>query len=318
LETRRITGIVEFEPADLTITVRAGTTLGELRKLTAASNMMVPFDPGIHDAATVGGVLAANLSGAARASMGQPRDFTIGMRVVTADGRLTRAGGRVVKNVAGYDLCKLYIGSLGTLGVIVEATFKTIPLPLKRLGLAFEFASPDPACGVANAAFRGGLKVESALVTHADSGWRLAMGLAGTPQAVARSEFDLAAAASAAGGKHVAPAPTPELRDETIVRLEVLPPKLPAVLGELPTGVEAQPWDGLCRVGVSDATDLKTISELAAKHTATRVIERCRPDVKRDTDVFGEVPPAFELMRAIKREFDPNNVLSPGRFVGRL
>lgn len=323
LETRRLSGIVEFEPADLTITVRAGTTLGELRKMTAASNMMVPFDPAIPDAATVGGVLAANASGPARVSLGQPRDFTIGMRVVTADGRLTRAGGRVVKNVAGYDLCKLYIGSLGTLALIVEATFKTLPLPLKQLTLAFDFPEVGDACRVVNDAVRAGLKVQSALVAYDAGAWRLRVDLAGTPEAVARSEFDIAAAASASGAKQVAPPPATNNPSPFSVLLTTLPPRLPSLLAEageaLPLArTEGQPWDGVCRVGLGDPSTLEVVRGLAARHGAGLVIERCPPELKRDIDVFGEPPASFALMQAIKREFDSNRVLSPGRFVGRL
>jgi glycolate oxidase FAD binding subunit len=323
LETRRLSGIVEFEPADLTITVRAGTTLGELRKLSAAQNMMVPFDPAIPDAATVGGVLAANVSGPARVSLGQPRDFTIGTRVVTADGRLTRAGGRVVKNVAGYDLCKLYIGSQGTLALILEATFKTLPLPVKQLTMAFDFADVANACRVVNDAVRAGLKVQSALVTHDTPGWRLRVDLAGTPEAVARSEFDIAAAASAAGAKQVAPSSAISNPAPVSVCLTTLPPRLPALLAAagdalLQARIEGQPWDGICRIGIGDTSALEVVREIAAGHGASMVIERCPPDLKRETDVFGEPPSSFALMQAIKREFDPIGVLSPGRFVGRL
>ncbi|MCH7810326.1 MAG: FAD-binding protein, partial [Chloroflexi bacterium] len=117
LDVTALSGIVEYEPDDLTITCGAGMTLGELRQTTAAAGQMVAFDPEIADEATVGGALAADLWGPSRVSLGGPRDFTIGLRVITGDGLITRAGGRVVKNVAGYDLCKLYVGSLGTLVV---------------------------------------------------------------------------------------------------------------------------------------------------------------------------------------------------------
>lgn len=323
LNTRRLTGIVEFEPADLTITCRAGTTLGELRAATAASGLLVPFDPAIPDNATIGGVLAANVSGPARVSLGTPRDFTIGMRVVTADGRLTRAGGKVVKNVAGYDLCKLYIGSLGTLAVIVEATFKTVPLPQKQLSLAFDFAEPIAACRLVSDAVRSGLKVRSALLTHDMPLWRLRIDLAGTPEAVARSEFDIAAAASGLGAKQVAADHNATSASPVVVRIDTLPPRLSALLidaaAALPLArIEAQPWDGVCRVGVGDATALAAVQRVAQSHNATCVIERCPSDVKRGIDVFGEQPTSFALMQSVKREFDPNGVLSPSRFVGRL
>jgi glycolate oxidase FAD binding subunit len=322
LDTRRLTGVVEFEPADLTITCRAGTTLGELRAATSASGLMVPFDPSLSDDATIGGVLAANISGPARVSLGQPRDFTIGMRVVTADGRLTRAGGKVVKNVAGYDLCKLYIGSLGTLAVIVEATFKTVPLPQKQLSLAFDFAEPNAACRLVSDAVRGGLKIRSALLTHDASLWRLRIGLAGTPEAVARSEFDVAAAASGVGAKQAAAADNPPSSSAVVARIDTLPSRLSAFLEEaaavLPDArIEAQPWDGVCRIG-SGVTAIDAARALAARYESTCVIERCPTDVKRGIDVFGEPPASFSLMQSIKREFDPNGILSPGRFVGRL
>jgi glycolate oxidase FAD binding subunit len=322
LETRRITGIVEFEPADLTITLRAGTTLGELRRLTENHNMMVPFDPEIPDRATVGGVLAANASGPGRSSLGQPRDFTIGMRVVTADGRLSRAGGRVVKNVAGYDLCKLYIGSLGTLAVIVEASLKTVPLPLKQIPLAFAFTEADPACRLVIDAIKQGLKVGSALVSRQDNHWRTQVHLAGTPEAVARSEFDIAAAASKAGGRQVQPDSEHPDRPSLIARLETLPPKVPALLAdaatELPaTRIGAQPWEGICRISGSEDA-LLAIQQLAQRHQASLLIECCGVDTKRALDVFGQPPNSFPLMRAVKEQFDPNRVLSPGRFLGRM
>lgn len=323
LDTRRLTGVVEFEPADLTITCRAGTTLRELRAATSASGLMVPFDPAIADEATIGGVLAANVSGPARVSLGTPRDFTIGMRVVTADGRLTRVGGKVVKNVAGYDLCKLYIGSLGTLAVIVEATFKTVPLPQKQLSLAFDFAEPIAACRLVSDAVRGGLKVRSALLTHDMPHWRLRIDITGTPEAVARSEFDIAAAASGLGAKQVAADHSAGSVSPVVVRIDTLPPRLSALLSDaaeaLPLArIEAQPWDGVCRVGVGDSSATTVARALAARHGATCVMERCPTDAKREIDVFGEQPASFALMQSVKREFDPNGVLSPGRFVGRL
>lgn len=321
LDTRRMTGVVEFEPADLTITVRAGTTIGELRTATAAAGLMVPFDPAIPGASTVGGVLAANVSGPARVSLGTPRDFTIGMRVVTADGRLTRAGGKVVKNVAGYDLCKLYIGSLGTLAVIVEATFKTVPLPQKQLSLAFDFAEPAAACRLATDAARSGLKVRSALLARESAAWRLRIDLAGSPEAVARSEFDLAAAASGLGAQQQTPAEDAAARAPVVARTDTLPPRLPELLQEaaaLPDlHIEAQPWDGTLRLS-GGATAVAAARTLAAKHGASCVIERCPAEAKRELDVFGEPPPSFALMQSVKREFDPNGVLAPGRFVGRL
>src|SRR3990170_1732798 len=115
LSLSRLNAVVEHEPADLTATVQAGMTLSELQGRLGGSGQLLPLDPPGGERATIGGILAGNAWGPWRHAFGSARDMTIGLRVVTAEGRITRAGGRVVKNVAGYDLCKLYIGSLGTL-----------------------------------------------------------------------------------------------------------------------------------------------------------------------------------------------------------
>jgi glycolate oxidase FAD binding subunit len=316
LDVTRLDQVVEFEPADLTITVQAGMTLGALREAAAGANMMVPFDLQLPGAATVGGVLATALSGPARLSLGAPRDFTIGMRVVTADGRLTRAGGRVVKNVAGYDLCKLYIGSLGTLGVIVEATFKTMPIPQTEQSVAFGFPNAEGACAMVARATKSGLAMRSAALSREEGRWRLDISLAGMPHAVERSIAELKQRADdpPAASEH-ALAQTSAL----VARCNVLPNKLPALLADVPpeAHVDAYPATGTCRIA-TDLDALAAIQSLAAKHGATCVIERCPPDAKRDIDVFGKPPSSLALMRAIKQEFDPNGVLSPGRMVGKV
>jgi glycolate oxidase FAD binding subunit len=325
LDVSRLNQVVEFEPADLTITCQAGITLGALRQATGAAGMVVPFDPALPNGATVGGVLASALTGLARMSLGAPRDFTIGLRVVTADGRLTRAGGKVVKNVAGYDLCKLYIGSLGSLGVIVEATFKTVPLPKSERLLAFEFNDPASACALVSRAVHAGLAVRSASLVREAGRWRLDPSLAGMAAAVERSVRDLdkwsgqealPTPAGAGEGPGVGvPAPL-------IAKLSVLPNRLSALVAEAPThaGIQAHPATGLCRLSFPEATAeaIAQVRAFAARFGGTCIIERCPPDLKRGIDVFGDAPPSLALMRAVKAEFDPNRVLSPGRFVGRL
>ena len=131
LTTRRMTKIIRHEPADLVATAEAGTTLVEFQKQLASAGQWLPVDSPDDGRATLGGVVATGLGGAQAFGYGLPRSFVIGMRVVLADGRSIKAGGNVVKNVAGYDLCKLFCGSYGTLGLITELTFKLRPLPLE-------------------------------------------------------------------------------------------------------------------------------------------------------------------------------------------
>ena len=129
LSTKRIAGVVANEQADLTVAVRAGTPIQSLTALLSTQGQFVPFDAPRPQYATVGGTLAAGWLGPRRHLYGRLRDYLIGSTIVLADGTIARAGGMVVKNVAGYDMSRFYVGSFGTLGIIVQANFKTIPLP---------------------------------------------------------------------------------------------------------------------------------------------------------------------------------------------
>ncbi len=141
--TARLNALLEHEAADLTCSVQAGMTLADLQQRLATRGQFLALDPPDNEHTTIGGILATNASGPQRLRYGAARDLVIGLRIVLGDGTITRSGGKVVKNVAGYDLNKLYIGSLGTLGVIVEANFKLIPRPehQETLLVAFEDAS---------------------------------------------------------------------------------------------------------------------------------------------------------------------------------
>lgn len=142
LVTTGLDRVVAYHPADLVITVEAGATLGAVQAELARHGQWLPWDAPLPERATIGGLLASGVAGALRLGYGPPRDWTLGMRVALGDGRLVRSGGRVVKNVAGYDTHKLQIGALGTLGVIVEATFKVAPLPERRQTLLAAFTDP--------------------------------------------------------------------------------------------------------------------------------------------------------------------------------
>jgi glycolate oxidase FAD binding subunit len=145
IQTEKLNEIVEYEPADLTVTVQAGMKLADLQDRLRAEGQMLALDPAAADRATIGGLIAANASGPLRLLYGTARDLVIGTRVVNADGIISKAGGRVVKNVAGYDLNKLYVGSLGTVGIIVELSFKLHPLPQAQGALLASFASATNA-----------------------------------------------------------------------------------------------------------------------------------------------------------------------------
>lgn len=129
LSLKNYKGVVEHTVGDMTLTVRPGTTIKELQDYLAKTNQKISLDPAWPEYATIGGVIASNESGPKRLRYGSARDIVIGLRVVYPDGTVIRSGGKVVKNVAGYDMNKLFIGSMGTLGVLSEITFKLLPLP---------------------------------------------------------------------------------------------------------------------------------------------------------------------------------------------
>ena len=150
LDLSRFNRVVDYQPADLTATVEAGITLAEFQRRLESGGKTLPVEAPLSGSATIGGILATGASGPMRASYGLPRDWLIGISVVGGTGVETKSGGKVVKNVTGYDLGKLYTGSMGTLGVIVEATFKLNPLPQRLQALVASFPSMASAIEAAN------------------------------------------------------------------------------------------------------------------------------------------------------------------------
>jgi glycolate oxidase FAD binding subunit len=145
IETSKLSRLLEHEAPDLTCQAEAGITLANLQTLLATKGQWLPLDPPDATQATIGGILASNACGPKRLRYGTARDLVIGLQVVQASGEIARSGGRVVKNVAGYDLNKLYIGSLCTLGVIVEANFKLQPIPANERTLLLTFSNSQDA-----------------------------------------------------------------------------------------------------------------------------------------------------------------------------
>ena len=137
VDVRALSQVIDYPARDMTITVQAGITVAQLQALLAAEKQRLPIDVPRADQATLGGVLAVNVSGPRRLGFGTLRDYVIGISTVNDEGQEVKAGGRVVKNVAGYDLCKLHIGALGTLGIISQVTLKLRPLPESKALVTF-------------------------------------------------------------------------------------------------------------------------------------------------------------------------------------
>ncbi len=215
LDLTRLNRVTDYQPADLTVTAEAGITLESLRRELVQGDKYVPLEAPLPHRATVGGILATGYSGPMRHSYGLPRDWVIGISVAGTDGVETKAGGRVVKNVTGYDLNKLYTGSLGTLGVIVEATFKLAPVPDSWAGVTAAFPSMAAAVEACRALTSEVYGPQGLQVVTADAGVRLGLDLredtgalalgfvAGRPRAVARRRDESARLLGELGAGHV-------------------------------------------------------------------------------------------------------------------
>jgi glycolate oxidase FAD binding subunit len=340
LSVSRLNAIVAYEPADLTITCQAGATARELDGQLGPNRQMIPF-AGRGNPSCLARCLALPMEGSL--TWGSARDLTIGLRVITADGRMIRTGGNVVKNVAGYDLTKLFIGSMGTLGVIVEATFKLGPVPEAKNTVYVELPSIADGCRFASAMREKGLPLSQIVMLNSveitDDGAiprgsaRFRLELAGSASAVAGAEAEIRKAAPADESKVASQSrqdgPLPEWTRGHPLTCEarVLPSDVPALMDAIDLDVpgafaEGYPTSGCMNftwLGAGPDESLVSRVRSIAARLGGSVAVSCHPDLKQRIDVFGDVPPkTLELMRRIKQQFDPNGILSPGRFVGKL
>jgi glycolate oxidase FAD binding subunit len=344
LETDRLNRVVEYEPADLTVTVEAGMRFADLQKLLGEQGQFLALDPPLADAASIGGVIATNASGPLRFSSGTARDLVIGCRVANVDGTVTHSGGRVVKNVAGYDLNKLYIGSLGTLGVIVELSFKLAPLPPASACVVGAFSSAGASADVLRAAVRSPLAplaielLSPAFAASAGlaSQWTVIFRAGGYPEAVARQVRDFSSLIASHGGRAsdapqavweaLARARVDAQRRDVVVKAAA-PISASSRLAELlESRLAGSAWahagNGVAYCA-TDSASADTLVELRRAvqvfgDNASLVIQRCPVALKQSLDVWGDPGPSLALMRALKSKLDPNNTLNPGRYVGRI
>lgn len=347
LSLAEMNGIVAHEPADLTVTLEPGVRLTELQAALAEHGQFLPLDPPCGPSATIGGVLAANAYGPLRHAFGTARDWLIGIRVVHADGSISKSGGRVVKNVAGYDMHKLYAGSLGTLGVIAEATLKVAPLPHAASTLVISCRSAAHAAEVILGAHDAGLALQAAELlsppashaVHGESKWTALLRVAGSAGAVDRSIGEIEAACAATGAivdRRDAHAcwdawSTTFRPDELSLRVSVMPSHVAEVMqvldrrfmgagGELSSTITA----GVIRANLQPSRDARAgalvaaAQEVASRYEGSVAVDAAPPLLKQEIDVFGPLRSDFAIMKRLKEEFDPKRILSPGRFVGRI
>jgi glycolate oxidase FAD binding subunit len=356
LETTGLAGMVEYEPADLTLAARCGTPIQSLTALLATHRQFVPFDAPRPQYATLGGTLAAGWLGPRRHLYGRPRDYVIGTTAVLADGTVARAGGMVVKNVAGYDMSRLYVGSFGTLAILAQANLKTLVAPARsRVFLA---ALPE---GTRARAFAhtAALKIRPAAALwiegfhqavdgeDRDEG-RLLILLEGSDALLERATRDLRAALGGAG--------VPETRVVDAGARESFQRAVDAyvaTLGERSVTYRifgfpehaahradavaelARQFDLRCEriADVINGDVIARVSDLDMRalgakierfddalhetHPGAQVVASEHPH-RPYLRVWGEAPASVDRMRALKHRFDPNRTLNPGRFVGGI
>jgi glycolate oxidase FAD binding subunit len=349
LHTERLATVVEHDHQNLTITAQAGISLGALDAALAAHHQFLPLEPPHAEAATAGGAIAVNLNGPRRMRYGSARDFVIGMRAALPDGTVIRAGGKTVKNVAGYEMGRLFVGSLGTLGVLTEVTFKVSPLPEASRTMALWARGPAALSAVADQIFASALVPSAVALVNPRAarlvgrdGYGLLVRAEGVEPAVARHERDVSGWASAAGldaeilagGRETALWQT--VRDfwwkgeSAAVRLSVPPGATTTLLDEvrlvLPesAGLAADLGTGTIWVGfdapATAAPALPGLRALVERAGGNLLAARAPREVKALADVWSPSPPprALEVMRDLKQSFDPHHILNPGRFVAGL
>ena len=356
---------VDHVPGDLTVVAAAGVRIGPLQDRLARSAQRLPFETPKPDIATIGGAVASNPTSLTGISFGGIRDWVIGMRIVLGDGTDTRTGGRVVKNVQGYDLHRLHTGAYGSLGVIAEVAFKLIPLPANTRTVAAWFSSPEGATTTAQTVLDSPILPEALSVVAGplrpglptgqltysasveETSYVLLARVTGGTAAVTRQVDMVTGAAGAAAadgyevldqdeavplwgmaqGNHFDPegltarvVVKPLAMESVLVDLERYQLQRqgpePSVVGLMGFGVFLINWPNGKNF---DGQKLAPFAfSLAERHGGIAIIERCPTAVKMNMDVFGDVGSSIEIMKRIKRQYDPGRVLNPGRFAGRI
>jgi len=350
LDLGRLDTVLEYSPDDLTVTVQAGVTGGALAATLAARRQTLPVDPPGWSRRTLGGIAATAASGPLRLRYGAVRDLLLGVRFIQADGVTTWGGAKVVKSVTGYDVPKLLVGSLGTLGVIVEMTLRLHPLPEAAATVLLLMPSAQAAQDTV------GRIVDSTLQPNRlewlDAGALAACGLPSSPAALAISIGSVEAAVRAQQAVIVATGTAAGARAEivgpafwrtydralaetgtTVLRVGTLTSRLAATLDairaalgtEASFAITAGAPLGVLRVAIDGGEPVRLrqaierLRGFVGEDEGSVVIERAPLALRTSVDPWGSVPTgALELMRTLKREFDPARTLNPGRFVGGI
>ena len=364
IDTTGLDQVLAHNAADLTATVEAGITASRLQKVLAEHGQFLAIDPPLPDRATIGGTLAVGWSGPATWQNWSPRDIVIGMRTVMADGTVTKTGGQVVKNVSGYDMARMHIGALGTLGIIAEVSFKLTPLPARQATVLGVFDSDENCLGAALAVYGSSLVPLAISTLHGQKrregdGGRgegqpsLMVRVGGRARSVRRQTDDVASIYKRFGALQSAMIDGDDAAmmwrriadlgwvDKTApiagIRASLLPTDIPGVLHSMQKLDDSSDlrWRATTQTsqGVIDIHWLNVEAESSTEHVSaaisrtikavqgvggTTVVTHAPTLIKEALDVWGEPTSATDTMRNLKRQYDPDRLLNPGRFMGGI
>lgn len=326
---RKLSKITAYEPGDLVVTVQAGARLVDVQAELGKRNQWLPIDPPYADA-TIGGILATNSSGARRYGYGTVRDHLLGTRSVGADGVVTRSGGRVVKNVTGFDLHKLHVGAFGSLGIVTEASFKLRPKPDISAAFVFPCASVEEAHDLLLKVYASklrpvALEALDGRLKHIIDGSALAIvGVEGTRPVIDRHYRELRDLAPRLGlleGERADPLwnalrKLPDaLKDYVRLRIGAKPHELKRLLPQAPLWISA--GTGIARADLEPAADLHfSVRRMADKCAALGgyLVAESAPPAMANRDKLPWAGPGEQpLMKGLRQLRDPKRLLNPGR-----
>ncbi|CAN5501071.1 FAD-binding oxidoreductase [soil metagenome] len=334
LDMTKLAGVVAHSWQDLTATVAAGTPWATMQRALAQHHQHVALDPLWPEIATVGGIIATNDSGALRLKYGSLRDLIIGMTIVLADGTVAKSGGKVVKNVAGYDLHKLMTGAFGTLGVITEVNFRLHPLPAETRAWTVTSAAAEPLGDLMLAVLDSQLSTQAMQLRADADGYALDVQLATLPEVLTLQgerlvEFARRAApktSGAFGALQILDSKLFAAREElfaeagVVIKATMLPSAVAALSSEVVRlgGTAVTQATGIMFARFSEDKAATAISALRASirvagDGSLTVLRSAQGAISTWGDLIAD-----PLTREIKRQFDPNSILNPGRFLGGI
>ena len=340
LDTSRMSAVLDHAAGDLIVQTQAGTLLSQVQQTVGSAGQRLSLDE-VVPGSSVGGTLATNTSGPGRVVVGTARDLLLGVTVVRADGVVAKAGGRVVKNVAGYDLGKLVIGSFGTLVVVTEAVFRLHPVPAAQRYVTVPFGSAEDAARLVQEVVHAQVVASAVEVEwRADGAGTVGVLLGGTAAGVAaRADATRALLGAGAEASETPPAgwgvlPWAEGDDRRVglkltCALSGVGPVLAAARraaadAGVALTVRGSGGAGVLYAALPGDAPPQAVADVVARtravcteHGGALVVVDGPPAVKAAIDTWGPVP-ALDLMRRVKEQFDPERRLAPGRFVGGI